>query len=115
VRAVEQAQQVARTGGGAGGVGVHAVGGRILQAASSGRLCCGRLQRPARLLHLVGPHRRLRAEPLTIRLGVLESQHGTPRRAVYHRWLLADGAKTVSGSLGMLQPETSRLIRRVLG
>jgi hypothetical protein len=27
VRAVEQAQQVARTGGGAGGVGVHAVGG----------------------------------------------------------------------------------------
>jgi hypothetical protein len=35
VRAVEQAQQVARTGGGAGGVGVHAVGGRILQAASS--------------------------------------------------------------------------------
>ena len=73
VRAVEQAQQVARTGGGAGGVGVHAVGGRILQAASSGRLCCGRLQRPARLLHLVGPHRRLRAEPLTIRLGCSSS------------------------------------------
>ena len=48
-------------------------GGRILQAASSGRLCCGRLQRPARLLHLVGPHRRLRAEPLTIRLGCSSS------------------------------------------
>ena len=73
VRAVEQAQQVARTGGGAGGVGVHAVGGRILQAASSSRLCCGKLQRPARLLHLVGPHRRLRAEPLTIRLGCSSS------------------------------------------
>ncbi len=72
VRAVEQAQQVARTDGGAGGVGVHA-GGRILQAASLGRLCCGRLQRPARLLHLVGPHRRLRAEPLTIRLGCSSS------------------------------------------
>ena len=49
------------------------LGGRILQAASLGRLCCGRLQRPARLLHLVGPHRRLRAEPLTIRLGCSSS------------------------------------------
>ena len=29
------------------------LGGRILQAASSGRLCCGRLQRPARLPHEV--------------------------------------------------------------
>jgi hypothetical protein len=29
----------------------YTLGGRILQAASSGRWCCGRLQRPARLLH----------------------------------------------------------------
>jgi hypothetical protein len=51
---VPQAQQVAGAAGWAGGVGVHA-GGRILQAASSGRWCCGRLQRPARLLHQRSP------------------------------------------------------------
>jgi hypothetical protein len=38
--------------------GVHA-GGRILQAASSGRWCCGRIQRPARLLHQRSPAARV--------------------------------------------------------
>jgi hypothetical protein len=46
---------------------------RSVRWLRAGRLCCGRLQRPARLLHLVGPHRRLRAEPLTIRLGCSSS------------------------------------------
>lgn len=50
--AVQQREQVAGAACWAGGVGAHA-GGRILAAASSGRRCCGRLQRPARLLHLV--------------------------------------------------------------
>ena len=46
--------EVAGAGGWQKGL-AYTLGGRILAAASSGRLCCGRLQRPARLLHQQSP------------------------------------------------------------
>jgi hypothetical protein len=54
VRAVLEGEQIAGAACTTGWVGVHARG-RILAAASSGRVCCGRLQRPARLLPAMPP------------------------------------------------------------
>jgi hypothetical protein len=84
VRVVQQAQQVAGAACRTGRVGVHA-GGRILRAAPSGRLCCRRLQRPARLLHPVRSSptvtRRTSGHPLLSRLMTSGRRGSCPTRS----------------------------------
>ena len=76
-------------------------GGRILAAASSARLCCGRLQRPVRLLHLGDPPpsvtSRTSGHPLSAASlasrGAVPTAHSAPAQRLALKILVgADGA-----------------------
>src|SRR4029453_14829812 len=69
--AIQRTGHLAGAASGAGEVGVH-TGGTHTGGGLVGSVGCGRLQRPARLLHCSVLHRRLRAEPPAIRLALSE-------------------------------------------